>query len=218
MPTTRASAEPAVVEPFTGAEQQLETATLGMWVFLATEVLFFGGLFASYIALRVLHPEAFAAASSHTDVVLGSLNTGVLLTSSLTMALAVRAAQLGQRRLVTWMLVATLLLGLIFMGIKATEYTKEFHENLIPGLNFSVADPREAQMELFFVLYFLTTGLHALHVTLGLGMLAILVVMNLRGRYSAAYYTPVEMAGLYWHFVDIVWIFLYPLLYLVQRA
>jgi cytochrome c oxidase subunit 3 len=207
-----------VAEQFDSAEQQRAAATLGMWVFLSTEVLFFGGLFSAYVVGRVLYPEAFAAASRHTDVVIGTVNTAVLLTSSLTMALAVRASWLGRQRAVTWLLLATLMLGLVFLGLKAVEYTKDYHEHLVPALNFAVDDPREAQIKLFFILYFLTTGLHAIHLTVGVGVVATLIVMNVRGRFSKAYHTPVEIAGLYWHFVDIVWIFLYPLLYLVSRA
>ena len=219
MPMPAASADsPHLAEQFDAPGQQLEAATLGMWVFLATEVLFFGGLFASYLVARVMHPEPFAAASRHTDVLIGSLNTGILLTSSLTMGLAVRASKLGLRRVITWMLLATLVLGVGFLCLKAVEYIKDYHEHLIPALNFSVEEPNEPQIELFFILYFLTTGLHAIHVTLGVGMIAILLVMNLRGHFSSASYTPVEIGGLYWHFVDIVWIFLYPLLYLVARA
>ena len=209
---------PVVAEQFDNAEQQREAATLGMWVFLTTEVLFFGGLFIGYVIGRVLYPEAFAAASRHTDVVIGTVNTAVLLTSSLTMALAVRAARLDRRRLITVMLFATLVLGLAFLGLKAVEYTKDYHEQLVPALNFAVDEPREPQIKLFFVLYFLTTGLHAIHLTVGIGVIATLILMNLRGRFSKAYYTPVEISGLYWHFVDIVWIFLYPLLYLISRA
>ncbi len=207
-----------VAEQFQDARQQQAAATLGMWVFLITEVLFFGVLFASYLISRVLHPEAFADASRETDVVLGTLNTAVLLTSSLTMALAVRASQLGQRRALVIFLLVTLAIGLGFLGIKGYEYYKDYQHHLIPVLNFSYDGPRSAQVELFFILYFLMTGFHALHVTIGVIAQAVLVAQARRGRFSARYYTPVELVGLYWHFVDIVWIFLYPLLYLVARA
>jgi len=207
-----------LAEQFERPEQQREAATLGMWVFLATEVLFFGGLFAAYTVGRILYPDAFAAASRHTDVLIGSINTALLLTSSLTMALAVRAGKQGHSRAITWLLLATLLLGLGFLGLKGVEYTEDFHEHLVPALNISVEGPYEPQQELFFILYFLTTGLHAIHVTVGVCVIGALIAMNIHGRFSKSYYTPVEIGGLYWHFVDIVWIFLYPLLYLVARA
>lgn len=222
MPTSHTTAEGAsdahLAEQFQRPAQQREAAELGMWVFLATEVLFFGGLFAAYTVGRVLYADAFAAASRHTDVLIGSVNTALLLTSSLTMALAVRAARLGRRSAVTWLLLATWLLGLMFLGLKAIEYAKDYHEHLVPALNFAVEGAHQAQQKLFFVLYFLTTGLHAIHVTIGIGVISVLIVMNRRGRFSRAWNTPVEISGLYWHFVDIVWIFLYPLLYLVSRA
>jgi cytochrome c oxidase subunit 3 len=207
-----------IAEQFSDATQQREAAHLGMWVFLATEVLFFGGLFAGYVVGRVLHPEAFAVASRHTDVVIGTINTALLLTSSLSMALAVRAAMVGRQRAAVRLLAVTLILGLAFLGLKGVEYTKDFHEHLVPALNFQFAGPHAPEVQQFFVLYFLTTGLHAIHVTIGVGAITVLMIMSARGRFSADYYTPVEMGGLYWHFVDIVWIFLYPLLYLVSRT
>lgn len=187
-----------------------------MWAFLITEIMFFGGLFAAYTVYRLQYPAAFVAASHLLDYKLGAVNTAVLICSSLTMALAVRAAQLGQRRNLILFLILTLTLGATFLGIKAVEYTHKFHEQLIPGPHFSsqVSPNREAQ--LFFLLYFSMTGLHALHIIIGLGVLTWLLVMAVRGRFSGDYYSPVEMSGLYWHFVDIVWIYLFPLLYLVR--
>lgn len=201
---------------FDDPDQQHEAASLGMWAFLITEIMFFGGLFAAYTVYRIQYPAAFVAASHLLDYKLGAVNTAVLICSSLTMALAVRAAQLGQRRTLIVFLVLTMTLGATFLGIKAVEYTHKFHEQLVPGPKFTpdVSPNREAQ--LFFLLYFSMTGLHALHMVIGIGVLAWLLVRAVRGHFSPAYYSPVEMSGLYWHFVDIVWIYLFPLLYLVR--
>jgi cytochrome c oxidase subunit 3 len=209
---------PAVAHHFDDAEQQREAATLGMWVFLATEVMFFGGLFTAYVAYRALYPDAFGHASDHLDVRLGTTNTAVLITSSLTMALAVRAAQVGEApaRIVRW-LAATMALGSTFLVIKLFEYAHKFREGLLPGPTFTYAGPDARQAELFFSLYFGMTGLHAVHMVIGLGLLGWLVREARRGRFGPAFHTPVENCGLYWHFVDIVWIFLFPLLYLVGR-
>ena len=202
---------------FDSAEQQRESASLGMWVFLVTEAMFFGGLFLAYILYRWSWPEAFAAASRHLDVRLGTVNTGVLIASSLTMALAVRAARFGRRGPIVLFLGLTMVLGAAFLGIKAYEYHHKFVEHLIPGVGFRMegADPGHAQM--FFCLYFGMTGLHALHMIIGLGILSVMAAMAWRGRFSADYDNPIECSGLYWHFVDIIWIFLFPLLYLVGR-
>lgn len=201
---------------FDDLEQQHTSSALGMWVFLGTEVMFFGGLFTAYAVYRYLYPAAFAEASSHTDLLLGGINTAVLLTSSLMMALGVRAAQLGQRKALVMFLVLTLLMGAAFLGIKGMEYYKEYQEGLVPGLNFTFAGENAQQVRLFFVFYFFMTGLHAIHMIIGLGVVTVLAILAWRGRFSTHYYTPVELTGLYWHFVDIVWVFLYPLLYLVS--
>jgi cytochrome c oxidase subunit III len=207
----------ALAHQFDDPEQQVEASTLGMWAFLSTEILFFGGVFAAYMIYRISYPQAFAAASNHLDIVLGTVNTGVLIGSSLTMVLAVYSAQWGGRRGQIVFLLATLVLGLIFLGIKGIEYEHKFHEHLVPGRDFSFneADPRHAAI--FFSLYFAMTGLHAFHMVIGAGLLLWLTARAWRGDFSAAYYTPVEMVGLYWHFVDVVWIFLFPLLYLIGR-
>jgi cytochrome c oxidase subunit 3 len=195
--------------------QQHEASSLGMWAFLLTEIMFFGGLFVGYTVYRTAYPAGFIAGSQHLDVLLGTINTAVLISSSLTMALAVHAAQVGQRQLLTRFLLLTMLLGLVFLGIKGYEYWHKYHESLVPGIRFSYTGPYPSQVQLFLLCYFLMTGLHALHMVIGLGMLTILAVLAWRGVFSAAYATPVEMIGLYWHFVDVVWIFLYPLLYLL---
>lgn len=208
---------PALAHHFDDTEQQLEASTLGMWAFLATEILFFGGLFLVYTVYRLAYPAAFAEASNHLDVTLGAINTAVLIGSSLTMVLAVYSAQVGSRRNLIVFLLATLVLGGVFLGIKGVEYAHKFHEHLVPGANFAFtgADPNHAA--LFFSIYFAMTGMHAFHMIIGAGLLITLTGMAWRRRFSPEYYTPVEMVGLYWHFVDIIWIFLFPLLYLIGR-
>jgi cytochrome c oxidase subunit 3 len=202
-------------------EQQRESASLGMWVFLATEVLFFGGMFMAYTLNRSTYPEVFAQASSSITLWLGAVNTAVLIGSSLTMAMAVWASQVGKKKLIPPFIIATLVLGFVFLGIKAFEYHAKYVEHHIPGWNFSfepgASVATNAHAQLFFSLYFAMTGLHALHMIIGAGLLLWLLRESLRGRFTPEYNTPVEMIGLYWHFVDIVWIFLFPLLYLIDR-
>jgi len=205
----------ALAHQFDDPAQQHEASSLGMWAFLLTEIMLFGGLFVGYTVYRTAYPAGFIAGSQHLDVLLGTLNTAILISSSLTMALSVHAAQVGHRQLLTRFLLLTMLLGLVFLGIKGYEYWHKYHESLVPGIRFSYDGPYQSQVQLFLVFYFLMTGLHALHMVIGLGLLAILAVLAWRGVFSPAYSTPVEIIGLYWHFVDIVWIFLYPLLYLL---
>ena len=188
-----------------------------MWLFLVTEVMFFGGLIAAYIIYRTLYPNAFVAGSHHLDITLGGTNTAVLIVSSLTMALAVRAAQLGSRKGVIVFLILTMVLGSAFLGVKYQEYSHKFHDHLVPGPNFQFEGPEAQHAQLFFSLYFAMTGVHALHMIIGIGLLMWLLIKSVLGRFSTHYYTPVEMVGLYWHFVDIAWIFLFPLLYLIGR-
>ena len=202
---------------FDSLDQQKEAATLGMWVFLVTEVLFFGGLFAGYAIYRTWYPDAFAAASRELDIVLGSINTVVLITSSLTMALAVHAAQTGERRLVLWLLLATMALGATFLGIKGVEYYHKFAEHHVPGPAFSFEPEHFSQAQIFFSFYFMMTGLHALHMVIGLGIMVVMLWWTWNGTITVEYANPIEVSGLYWHFVDIVWIFLFPLLYLIGR-
>jgi len=245
---------------FDDLDQQHDASTLGMWAFLATEVMFFGGLFAAYTVYRYIHHEAFVAATHHLNVRLGAINTTVLLTSSLTMALAVRAAQLRRRTELVKFLGLTMVLGTVFLGIKAYEWHKDYEEHLVPGVNFrwegqqigrpGLPDPPRPgdgniravleqypdlleqagsakvgakptselgrAVQLYFVLYFCMTGLHALHMIIGLAMMAIMAVLAWRGWFSGGGVTQIEVAGLYWHFVDLVWVFLFPLLYLIQ--
>jgi cytochrome c oxidase subunit III len=202
---------------FDTVEQQRDASTLGMWVFLVTEILFFGGLFLVYTVYRAEYPLAFAEASRHLDITLGTFNTAVLIISSLTMALAVYSASLGRRKAIIAFLLATMALGGVFLGVKAVEYAHKFHDHLVPGPGFRFPGAGAHQAEIFFSLYFAMTGLHAAHMIIGIGLLTVLVLQARKGRYGPEYYTPVEVCGLYWHFVDIVWIFLFPLLYLIGR-
>jgi cytochrome c oxidase subunit 3 len=209
---------PALQHHFQTLQQQAEASTLGMWIFLVTEVMFFGGLFMAYLLYRVWYPEAWSEGSEELDIVLGSINTIVLISSSLTMALAVRAAQTNWRKGTLWFLVATMGLGLTFLVIKFFEYKHKYDLGHIPGPNFHFEGAHAGQVEIFISLYFAMTGLHALHMIIGFGILATIWWMAYKDRFDSHWYTPVELAGLYWHFVDIVWIFLFPLLYLVDRA
>lgn len=206
-----------VAHHFQDAEQQFEASTLGMWAFLITEVMFFGGLFAGYAIYRASYPEAFVEGSHHLDITLGALNTAILICSSLTMAMAVYYAQQGKRQALITFLVLTLVLGTAFLGIKAVEYSHKYHEHLIPGPSFNAAGATSPHVQMFFSFYFGMTGLHALHMIIGAGILLVLLKQSWQGRFTSAYSTPIEIFGLYWHFVDIVWIFLFPLLYLIGR-
>ena len=227
---------PALQHHFDTMAQQKEAAVIGMWVFLLTEILFFGGLFVAYMIYRIWYFDAFAEASRSLDLFWGGLNTAVLIGSSLTMALAVRAAQTNKRQWTVNWLVLTMLLGCVFLGVKVIEYADKFEHHHVPGASYVWAEPGHeapagsehanlslspAQLQnttqIYFSLYFTMTGLHALHMIIGVGLMMVITWMAWKGKFDAGYYTPVEMSGLYWHFVDIVWIFLFPLLYLVER-
>jgi len=212
-----AAHHPALQHHFDDMDQQRDASSLGMWVFLVTEILFFGGFFLAYTLYRHQMPLGFAAASRHMDIMLGTLNTAVLIVSSLTMAMAVHSAATGRKRLLQLFLVATMILGATFLVVKAFEYTHHIQHQLFPGASFRFPGPYASQAEMFYSLYFGMTGLHALHMVVGLGILSVLLWQATRNRYSPEYHTPVEVSGLYWHFVDIVWIFLFPLLYLIGR-
>ena len=258
--TTSSEHHPALVHHFDDMEQQKEASTFGMWVFLLTEIMMFGGLFTAYLIYRVKFYPAFVAGSTSISVPWGFTNTLVLLGSSFTMAMAVWAAQKGIRKQQMMWLILTMVLGTGFLGIKAIEYYAKYDECHIPGhvigKNFNAwggcevnnpklgniaeeiqeraresqkedpkveipsnasAEQTARQTEIFFSFYFAMTGLHALHMIIGLGLLSWLLVRAYKGQFTAEYYTPVELGGLYWHFVDIVWIFLFPLLYLISR-
>ncbi len=210
-----------VAHHFDDAEQQFEAARLGMWVFLATEVLFFGGLFTGYVYYRTEYPAAFVEGSKYLDVALGTLNTAVLLTSSLTMVLAIHAIQSNRRRAAVRLLVATSILGATFLCVKGYEYRQKYVEHLVPGWGFAPAELHDPlvsvkHVELFLSFYLAMTGLHALHMIIGIGLVGSVTLRTWLGRFSPEYYTPIEITGLYWHFIDIVWVFLFPLLYLVR--
>jgi cytochrome c oxidase subunit III len=218
---------PELLHHFAEPQQQRDAASLGMWIFLGTEVMFFGGLFCSYLIYRLMYFGDFAAASKSIDATLGATNTAVLICSSLTVVLAIWAAQTGRRALLIAMLVVTMLFGFAFLGIKGYEYYSKFVEHHVPGASFSFdhvpipghpdqyADPRHA--EIYFALYFIMTGLHALHMIVGIGVFTWLLWAASKGRFTPEYHTPLEIGGLYWHFVDIIWIYLFPLLYLIDR-
>ncbi|HEY3973954.1 MAG TPA: cytochrome c oxidase subunit 3 family protein [Candidatus Sulfotelmatobacter sp.] len=218
---------PALLHHFATEEQQRDASNLGMWIFLATEVMFFGGLFCAYLIYRGWYFDDFAAASTSIDALLGGTNTAVLICSSLTVVLAIWAAQTSRRGMLLSMLVLTMIFGMAFLGIKGKEYKDKFDEHHVPGASFSFdhvaipshpdqyANPRHA--EIFFALYFIMTGLHALHMIIGLGIFTWLLWMAWKRRFTPEYHTPLEIGGLYWHFVDIIWIYLFPLLYLIDR-
>ena len=231
---------PALQHHFDDMEQQREASSLGMWVFLVTEIMFFGGLFLAYLVYRTSFPGDFAAGSATLNVKLGAINTAVLIGSSLTMALAVRSAQLGKGKLCTVFLGATIALGTVFLGIKAVEYAEKFKVHHVPGPSFHFEETEAAPNEggerpakthepnvragnaaphaqMFFNLYFAMTGLHAFHMVIGVGIILFTMVMAWKGAYTPENHNFVEGVGLYWHFVDLIWIFLFPLLYLVGR-
>jgi cytochrome c oxidase subunit 3 len=241
-----AAHHPALQHHFDTMAQQKEAAVIGMWVFLLTEILFFGGLFVAYMIYRIWYFDAFAEASRSLDLFWGGLNTAVLIGSSLTMAMAVRGAQTNKRKATVNWLILTMILGAVFLGVKVIEYADKFEHHHVPGPNFvwaaehetpaagaseaapaaGAAEHRQLSLtpdqlqrttQIYFSLYFTMTGLHALHMIIGIGLMSVITWMAWKGRFDAEYFTPVEMSGLYWHFVDIVWIFLFPLLYLVER-
>jgi cytochrome c oxidase subunit III len=198
--------------------QQHEAAQLGMWCFLATEVLFFGGLIVGYFVYRFGYPADFAEAGRHTKIVIGSANTAILLTSSFVVAWAVTAARLDLGRLAAALLVGATLLGALFLALKGYEYLEEFRERLVPTVNFHFDAAYARGALLFFIFYFVATGLHALHVAIGLIVLLAVAARARQGAYSLRYHAPITVAGLYWHFVDIVWVFLFALIYLPGRS
>jgi len=255
--TTTTEHHPALAHQFDSMEQQQDASTFGMWVFLLTEIMMFGGLFTAYLIYRLKYYPAFVAGSTSISVSWGFANTLVLIGSSFTMAMSVWAAQTGRRKAQVWFLIGTMILGAAFLGVKAKEYYDKWDECHIPGIGnqiigkpfntwggCSAKDPKlgniaqeiieraekdheempasaaqqtAKQTEIFFSFYFAMTGLHAFHMVIGLGLLAWLLLRAWRGEFTAQYFTPMELGGLYWHFVDIVWIFLFPLLYLISR-
>lgn len=235
---------------FVSSEQQFDAAKLGMWLFLVTEILLFGGMFVAYGIYRSMYPELFTEASTQLDTVLGGVNTLVLLGSSLTVAWSIRAIQMGNKKLCTWLLIATVALAGCFMVIKYFEYTHKFELGIYPGANFVYAEgtpftldalesgaqtavvgeghgegghyaPGEHGLHnqragLFFSIYYVMTGIHGIHVLIGMIAISILAWKTWKGKYSSEWYTPIENTGLYWHVVDVIWIFLFPLMYLIS--
>jgi cytochrome c oxidase subunit 3 len=218
---------------FETEEQQREAGAFGMWIFLLTEIMFFGGMFFAYLIYRNWYYPAFAVASNQLSVALGGTNTAVLITSGFFMALGVWAAEVRQRKLLTIFLLLTMVFGCVFVCIKGVEWTDEIEKHHVPGLEFDISrfvnpaafhiheDPLPVDMaqrtQVFFFLYFAMTGMHALHMLIGLALLVWLTFRARRGEFSTGYVAPIENFGLYWHFVDIIWLFLFPLLYLINR-
>jgi cytochrome c oxidase subunit 3 len=200
---------------FSEVEQQKESAKLGMWVFLVTEILLFGGLFCIYAIYRAWNPDIFHNAHVHLDVVLGTINTLVLITSSVTMALAIRCMQLGNKKKTIMNLILTLSLAGVFLVIKYFEYSHKIHLGQLPGKYYTFTGIEGNNPHVFFSAYFLMTGLHGFHVLGGMGAITWLILKTRANKFSAQYYTPIEMTGLYWHLVDLIWIFLFPLFYLI---
>ena len=200
---------------FASADDEFEAAKQGMWVFMVTEVLMFGGLFVAYAIFRGLYPEMFHEAHEHLSVPMGMLNTIVLILSSISMAYAVSSTQRGRRKRAIRSLMVTIVLACCFLVVKYFEYSHKFHDGLLPGAHFTNTEIKAPKADLFFSLYFMMTGLHGIHILIGIGLISWLIWRSRRGDFSPGYYTPVELVGFYWHFVDLVWIYLFPLLYLV---
>lgn len=210
--------EPQPTFQFVNLRQQHDVAQLGMWVFLASEVLFFGGLILAYTAYRSGYPNGFAAAARETRIVIGTTNTAILLTSSFLVAWAVTAARLREARLAAILLWAAAALGVVFLVLKGFEYHGEYLDSLVPGLNFDFSRHEAGAVALFFAFYFVATGLHAIHIAVGIVVLVVIGLRASQHTYSARYHAPITVAGLYWHFVDMVWIFLFALIYLPGRS
>lgn len=207
--------KPEHLHHFAEPEQQKDSAKFGMWVFLLTEILFFGGLFCAYAIYRAWHPEMFINAHHALDWKLGCLNTFVLVTSSLTIALGIRSFQLNRQKEGIYLLTATVLLAATFMVVKYFEYSHKFHLGQLPGKFYHYTGIEGTNPHIFFSIYFTMTGLHGLHVLIGIGVIIWLILRANKGHFHSEYYTPVEVTGLYWHLVDLIWIFLFPLLYLI---
>jgi cytochrome c oxidase subunit 3 len=203
---------------FVDLRQQHDVAQLGMWVFLATEVLFFGGLILTYCAYGIGYGSGFAQAAARTEILIGAINTAVLLTSSFLVAWAVLVTRMGEGRVAALLLWGAAALGIAFLVLKGIEYGIEYKEHLVPGLNFNVVGAQADATHLFFAFYFVATGLHAVHVAVGIVVLVVIGMRARQGAYSGRYHAPITVAGLYWHFVDVVWIFLFALIYLPGRS
>lgn len=206
---------PHLAHHFKTMDQQFSAAKLGVWLFLATEILMFGGLFVGYFIFHAKFPEMFAEGATHLDWKLGAFNTIVLLVSSFTMAISIHYAQVGKNAKSFQCMAITILCGAIFMVVKYFEYTHKFHLGLKPGEFFTFANPEHANLALYFSFYFVMTGVHGSHVLIGMGLIAWSMYRLKRGDFDPEHYTFIEGTGLFWHLVDLIWIFLFPLLYLV---
>lgn len=200
---------------FSDAEQQRDSAKMGMWLFLLTEMLLFGGLFCAYAVFRSWNPEMFVNAHRFLNVELGTLNTIVLITSSLTMALAIRSLQIDNKKQAVSFLVATLVFAAIFLVVKYFEYSHKIHLGQLPGKYYTFQGVEGTNPHIFFGIYFAMTGLHGIHILAGMIVIAIMLYKTVTNQFSSQYYTPVENTGLYWHLVDLIWIYLFPLFYLI---
>lgn len=211
------SSHPAHVQHhFVDSDQQFDSAKMGMWVFLVNEILFFGGLFCAYIVFRAWYPELFTMAAEELNTFWGAVNTVVLIGSSLTVAMAIRSAQKDQMKGLKINLLITIALACVFMVIKAFEYSHKFELGIFPGEYYTFTGIDHPQAHIFFSIYYMLTGVHAIHVLVGIGLIAWIYRRASKGEFSSEYYTPVEITGLYWHLVDLIWIFLFPLLYLIE--
>jgi len=200
---------------FRDAMHEFVSAKEGIWLFMTTEILMFGGLFVGYFLMHSLYPATFSEGASHLDWRYGSVNTVVLILSSWTMALGIHYIQVGKNSKATMALITTIVCGAIFMCIKYVEYSHKFHEGLLPGKFFAGENPVAQNLGLYFGFYFCMTGLHGIHVLLGMGLITWVLIRHLRGDFNPHYFTAVEGVGIFWHIVDLVWIFLFPLLYLI---
>jgi len=208
--------DPRLQGHFATFEQQFDAAKIGMWLFLATEILMFGGLFVGFALQQAAHPQAFVEAHHHLDKRLGALNTVVLLLSSFTMVMAVWSAQNARRKAMTNYLIVTFLCAATFMVVKFFEYEHKFHDGTLPGSFYRIQHVGETPNQfIFFSFYFMMTGLHGIHVLVGMALILWLIIKGRDGRFDGTYYTPVDLIGLYWHLVDMIWIYLFPLLYLI---
>lgn len=202
---------------FVDSDQQFEASKMGMWVFIVNEILFFGGLFCAYIVFRAWYPDLFTQAAKELSTIWGAVNTVVLIGSSLTVAMAIRSAQKNQRRGIEINLLITIALAFVFLIIKYFEYTHKFHLGIFPGeAYYTYTGVEHPLAHVFFSIYYIMTGIHALHIIVGIGLMIWIYMRARKNEFSSEYYTPVELTGLYWHLVDVIWIFLFPLLYLIE--
>ncbi len=222
MSTSRVIDGVEVASHYRGVEHQYLSNKEGIWLFMVTEILMFGGLFVGYVIFHTIYPEMFAEGASYLDWHLGFINTLVLIGSSLTMALGIYYNQIAQPKKATYALIATVLCGAVFMVIKYFEYTHKFHMGIFPGMMLDAEKMAEhghpvihSNLGLYFGFYYCMSGLHGIHVLIGMGLISWLTYRNIRGDFNPKYYTPLEGVGIFWHIVDLIWIFLFPLLYLV---